>query len=228
MVVGYHHFWKHPQISFGPWQKMNPSRESSVTEKWITIWNYIFRPKFKIRENSSRWWQLKYFFFSPRSLGEDEPIKIEHMFSSVLVQPPISPEESSWKSMKWPCVFENGTLSWLFTDDPVNGSEIRLTSTWDVHRTRRKLMGIFWQCQLVSRIFCPSTGWSTNQQPTSHLNADRLGAGRCLGVRVTHIIHVWYFYLDLFGSFGYVYVVVEIDAIDENTYRMHSFGVYSM
>ena len=45
----------------------------------------------------------------------------------------------------------------------------------------------------------------TNNRPTSHLNADRLGAGRCLGVRVpffgargcndlTHIIHVWYCY----------------------------------
>ena len=71
-------------------------------------------------------------------------------------------------------------------------------------------MGIFWPCQLVSRIFL-----SINQQPTSHLNPDRLGAGRCLGVRVTHIIHVWYFYLDLFGSFGYVYVIVETDIIDE-------------
>ena len=40
--------------------------------------------------------------------------------------------------MKWPCVFENGTLSCLFTDNPVDGSEI-----WDVHKTRRKLMWIF-------------------------------------------------------------------------------------
>ena len=81
------------------------------------------------------------------------PLKTSICFSSVLVQSPISPEESSWKSMKWLCVcvffnvFENGTLSWLFTDNPVDGSEIRLTSTWDVHKTRRKLRG--WQATRV-------------------------------------------------------------------------------
>ena len=46
------------------------------------------RPFLEGRQTQPGWWQLKYFLFSPRKLGED--FQFDSYFSEGLVQPPTS------------------------------------------------------------------------------------------------------------------------------------------